>query len=268
MIRLSATSRVTTVAIGLLAGTTSIALADGYGRSAPAPAIAYNWTGFYIGGSVGGAWESIDWRYLNPVPATLHSFSPTKDLGVYGGHIGAQIQFGAIVVGVEAGGIGAFDQSEFATKVGVSPTGPCTANIGQACEARMKEVFTIGPRLGVAWDKFLVYGTGGWATGKVDTQLTRFPGGAAIIDQTSHDQDGWFAGGGVEYALTQNLIIGVEYQHIDLGSELHTSTLDGVLPCPAIGTNCRDVSASEDIVRARLSYKFFGTEMRAPAPLK
>ena len=265
MTRLSATSRVSTIAIGLLAGTTSIALADGYGRSAPsAPGIAYNWTGFYIGGSVGGAWESIDWRYLNPAPATLHPFSPSRDFGVYGGHIGAQIQFGAIVVGVEAGGIGAFDNSEFATRVGVSPTGPCTANVGQVCEGRMKEVFTIGPRLGVAWDKFLIYGTGGWATGKVDTQLAT---GGTISDQTSHEQDGWFAGGGVEYALTQNLIFGVEYQHIDLGDDFHWSRLDAGLPCPAIGINCRDVGASEDIVRARLSYKFYGNEVRA-APLK
>jgi outer membrane immunogenic protein len=133
----------------------------------------------------------------------------------------------------------------------------------------MKEVFTVGPRLGVAWDKFLVYGTGGWATGKVETQLMRFtPGLSTFFDQTSRDQDGWFAGGGIEYALTQNLIFGVEYQHIDLGDELHSSQLDAGRPCPAVGVYCRDVGASEDIVRARLSYKFFGTEARAAAPLK
>jgi outer membrane immunogenic protein len=266
MTRLSATSLVSTVAIGLLAGTTSIALADGYGRAAPSAPAIYNWSGFYIGGSVGGAWENIDWRYLSPVPATLHSFSATKDQGTFGGHVGAQIQYGAIVVGVEAGGLGTFDRA-FATRVGV----PCTTTIGLVCEDRMKEVFTIGPRLGVAWDKWLVYGTGGWATGTVDTRRvdTRLPAAGTVVDQTSHDQDGWFAGGGVEYALTQNLIIGLEYQHIDLGDELHRSTLDLGLPCPAIGVNCRDVGASEDIVRARLSYKFSGNEWRAaPAPLK
>src|SRR5262249_18232483 len=180
----------------------------------------------------------------------------------FGGQIGAQIQFGAIVVGVEADGIGTFDRA-FATKVGV----PCSAIIGQVCEARMKEVFTIGPRLGVAWDKWLVYGTGGWATGRVDTQVLTGTG-AVTLDRSSRDQDGWFAGGGVEYALTQNLIFGVEYQHIDLGDEFHRSTLDLGAPCPPIGVFCRDVGASEDIVRARLSYKFYGTEARGAAPLK
>lgn len=264
MTRLNATSLVSTVAIGLIAGTTSIALADGYGRSAPyAPPTAYNWSGFYIGGSVGGAWENLEWRYLNPVPATLHSFSRTKDLGTYGGHIGAQIQFGAIVLGVEAGGIGTFDRY-FTSAVGGSAVGPCTSIPTESCQARMKEVFTVGPRLGVAWDKWLVYGTGGWATGKVDTQLML---AGTTFDRTSHDQDGWFAGGGVEYALTQNLIVGIEYQHIDLGTDFHASTLDAGAACPPIGVNCRDVSASEDIVRARLSYKFYGTEARG-APLK
>src|SRR5262249_34154090 len=166
MTRLSATSLVSTVAIGLLAGTTSIALADGYGRAAPSAPAIYNWTGFDIGGSVGGAWENIDWRFVNPpVPATLHSFSATKDQGTFGGQIGAQIQFGAIVVGVEADGIGTFDRA-FATKVGV----PCSAIIGQVCEARMKEVFTVGGPLGVAWATWLVSRIGGWGAGTVGSR--------------------------------------------------------------------------------------------------
>jgi outer membrane immunogenic protein len=262
MTRLNATLRVSSVAIGLLAGTTSIALADGYGRSAPSAPTIYNWTGFYVGGSVGGAWENIDWRYENSLPATFRSFSPTKDLGVYGGHIGAQIQFGTIVVGVEAGGIGHFDDGDFASTV--SGAGHCSPVAGEVCFGRMKEIFTVGPRLGLAWDKWLVYGTGGWATGKVDTKRMLV---GTTFDETSQEQDGWFAGGGVEYALTQNLIFGVEYQHIDLGNELHWSTVDAGAPCPPVGVYCRDVGASEDIVRARLSYKFYGTEARA-APLK
>jgi len=267
MTRLNATAIVSSVAIGLLAGTTSIALADGYGRAAPSAPAIYNWTGFYIGGSVGGAWENFDWRFVNPPLTTVHSFSATRDQGTFGGHVGAQIQFGSIVVGVEAGGIGNFDR-EFATRVAVSPTGPCNGIPGQICEGRMSDVFTIGPRLGLAWDKWLVYGTGGWATGTVETQVLSGTG-TVSLDRTSHDQDGWFAGGGVEYALTQNLIFGVEYQHIDLGDDFHRSTADAGLPCPPIGYHCRDIGASEDIVRARLSYKFSGNEWRAaPAPLK
>jgi hypothetical protein len=52
------------------------------------------------------------------------------------------------------------------------------------------------------------------------------------------------------------VILGVEYQHIDLGSRLHMSTaLDGPgNPCPP-GVNCRNISATEDLVRGRLSLK-------------
>ena len=51
-----------------------------------------------------------------------------------------------------------------------------------------------------------------------------------------------------------DLIAGLEYQHIDLGTQLELSPLDGFNPCPP-GVNCRSVKATEDIVRFRLSFK-------------
>ena len=51
-----------------------------------------------------------------------------------------------------------------------------------------------------------------------------------------------------------DMIVGAEYQHIDLGTRLHLAPLDGFRACPP-GVNCRNIGATEDIVRARLSLK-------------
>jgi opacity protein-like surface antigen len=80
-----------------------------------------------------------------------------------------------------------------------------------------------------------------------------------IADRKGHD--GWYVGGGVEYALTSNLILGAEYQRVSLDSERHLVPVGGA---PSILT--ADIDADIDIVRARLSYKFGGS--REDVPLK
>ena len=49
--------------VALIAGlSASVALADGYGAPAGYAVVPYvSWTGFYIGGHVGGAWSEVDW---------------------------------------------------------------------------------------------------------------------------------------------------------------------------------------------------------------
>jgi hypothetical protein len=52
-----------------------------------------------------------------------------------------------------------------------------------------------------------------------------------------------------------NIIAGIEYQHVDVGTAYHASSADAFGPSPP-GVNGRNISATEDIVRARLSLKF------------
>ena len=62
-------------------------------------------------------------------------------------------------------------------------------------------------------------------------------------------------GGGVEYALADHLIVGLEYQHVDAGTAFHASSADGFSASPP-GVNGRNIDGKEDIVRARISVKF------------
>jgi len=58
-----------------------------------------SWTGFYIGGHVGGAWSEVDWSNIS---LTGERFNKTESGFIGGGQIGYNQQFGNVVLGVEA----------------------------------------------------------------------------------------------------------------------------------------------------------------------
>jgi opacity protein-like surface antigen len=99
-----------------------------------------------------------------------------SDGAIAGGHVGVNWQYGQFVVGFE-GGAGWVDWSD----AGVVET-------------------ALG-RGGIAFGRFLAYGTGGLAV----------KDGVALV--------GWAAGGGVEYAVAGNWIAGVEYLHVDFADD-------------------------------------------------
>src|SRR5262245_58740081 len=58
-----------------------------------------NWTGFYIGGNVGGAWSDVEWSDISLTGERLNN-NASGFIG--GGQIGYNHQFGNLVLGVEA----------------------------------------------------------------------------------------------------------------------------------------------------------------------
>ena len=94
------------LASALLFAVTSAALAADLPAPAPIPSPAYlppvyNWTGFYIGGNAGYAWGSQDPLVLFSNRFDRQSFDISG--GMIGGTIGAQIQQGYVVLGLEGG---------------------------------------------------------------------------------------------------------------------------------------------------------------------
>ena len=71
---------------------------------------------------------------------------------------------------------------------GVLPSGPFTVS------TTTKDYGSIRGRLGVAFDRFLVFGTGGWATGNPSTAFALT--GAVPFVTTGGKSNGWAAGGG------------------------------------------------------------------------
>ncbi len=214
-----------------------------------APAI-YNWSGIYGGFNFGWAGQNSTWTYTNPVPATPPTSSAHDarlNDAIVGGHLGMQYQWQQVVLGVEA----ALSDST-GGKYGISGV-QCVSTAGSLCEVHMGTLWTVGGRAGWAWDRWLAYGTGGWARLSVSSQELTAP--PTVFDTTSAHHNGFYVGGGVEYAITNNFILGLEYQHVDVGTAFHASSADGFGPSPP-GVNGRNISATEDIVRARVSVKF------------
>jgi outer membrane immunogenic protein len=140
------------------------------------------------------------------------------------------------------------------------PTSPSSGSVAcvfdptQFCRTRIDNVFTAGGRLGLAYDRFMLFGAGGYARADVSSENFTAAAGcsAALCDRVS--TPGWYAGAGLEYALTRgsvvDVLLGIDWQHIKFDTARH------VLPAGAVTINSRDVDSSADVVRARLSLKF------------
>jgi len=83
--------------------------------------------------------------------------------------------------------------------------------------------------------------------------VTSIPFAAAtLVGSTSQTRVGWAAGGGVDYGLTRNWTVGVEYLYYDLGRVSYTEVVPP-LATPSIPISNRTAAS---IGRATLNYKF------------
>jgi outer membrane immunogenic protein len=232
----------------------------------PPPVVYYDWTGAYIGFNAGSVWSQIDQTFPNPLllggtgPGSGNNFSTSPSDGIFGFHAGAQWQWGAWVLGAEAALSGCFQECRASS--GVVPPPGIPANT--FFEHKMTNLFTVGPRLGYAWDRFMIFATGGYASADLKTaacsQVTGLcnQGNLARFNGASRNS-GWYAGGGFDYMVHKgplvDVLLGLEYQHFDVGSKNAFCFNPGCNP--ATGWD-EDLSAKGDIVRARLTIKTQG----------
>ena len=202
---------------------------------APIAAPAFSWTGIYIGGNVGYGFG----RTRGTAPVSGAGGTPGQfdlDGFVGGGQIGANYQIANWVLGVEVDYQGA----------DVDGTG---TGGGLTDSAKVERFGTVRGRLGYAWDRWMVYGTGGYAFGA----RTNYNFITPPIASGSRDLDGWAAGGGVEYAFAPNWSAKVEYLHLDLDRRAYPSL--GCVPACTVG-------AQLDTVRLGINYRFSGLGWR------
>lgn len=247
------------VVLAALSSTT--ALAADLPIAPPPPPPMFTWTGFYLGVNVGLAGDRFVYPFTIVAPviasAASGSASITSSGIIGGGQVGFNWQLANnIVLGLEAD----FDGAAIRGKVTANAAGilggvvPIAANFQAG--SRIDYIGTVRARVGYAWDRFLVYGTGGFAYGSVNSSLSASAaiGGAAAAFATSQNNGvtGWTAGGGFEYAITRNLTVKTEYLYVNLGTNtiVNTALFGG-----ALGVNINQRTQA-NIVRAGLNYKF------------
>lgn len=194
------------------------------------PVITYtpNWTGFYAGVNIGVLSSR---SRLDTLPSDIaaggvnycwvadcgFSASP-RATGVFGGvQVGYNFQSGNFVYGVEA-------------DIGLSSAKKTTTGIGNfgysySGETGVEALGTARLRLGYAFDRTLIYATGGLAYGKARDSFQHFAAGNTPYTWSDENwRVGYAAGGGLEYMFNRNWSVKGEALYFNLGTKDHASS--------------------------------------------
>jgi outer membrane immunogenic protein len=163
-------------------------------KAQPAPVAIYNWTGFYVGGHLGGAWGREDIQ--DAITLVTGKTDPSGFLG--GAQVGYNWQAGQWVFGIEG------DWSW--TNADGDTTIP-----GAVVKSQFNWFSTLTGRVGYAVDNWLWYVKGGAAWADADYSI----GGLSVGDT----RNGWTIGGGIEWGLTPNWSAKLEYNYLDFGRD-------------------------------------------------
>jgi outer membrane immunogenic protein len=250
----------------LLASAGAIALTGSAAMAAeppvyPPPPI-FTWTGPYIGGQIGYAWGTDNTSLF--ASNSTHFADSTFDSsprGVIGGaHVGYNLQIDQWVVGLE----GTVDGTSLSQTV----VAPFSGNIPAGSITRLASWDIQGSfrgRVGVAFDRALIYATGGVAFGGFNATFSNgiaekfLPVGSTSI--FSSTRLGWTVGSGIEYAMTNNWSVRAEYRYTDFGTFTDSPFADSFTGGWVATANHH---ITQNLVQIGFSYKF---DTWAPAPV-
>jgi outer membrane immunogenic protein len=270
-------------ALTLLAGNPAIAadLAPAYKAPPVVAPVPWTWTGFYVGGNLGGGWgqELMDKNqivvFTAPGPVFFR-FSPplASELPLSGflggGQIGYRLQTGMWVWGIE----GTLDWADIRGK---STTGILATDDDTLLKTRVEWIATLAAEAGWTVDHALLYLKGGGAAIHVNHTLTpqtiiASSGGLSSTPfsctscDDSETQWGWMFGAGVTYAFTNSWSAFLEYNYMNFGTNSATHRFDvrGItrtandIRFPPNVPFSANVDTAQDIhvLKAGINYKF------------
>ena len=191
-----------------------------------APALVYNWTGFYIGGHLGGAFgdgnsiQGTGGRFLGGVEGGVdYQFAPSWVVGaeaqyswLAGNNNGRLFPGGVLVTG---------NNNQFGSVTG---------------------------RVGYTWGPGLLYAKGGYAWKDNNNIAVSIGGVPQAFAVTGNRRDGYTVGGGLEYMFAPNWSAKAEYQYYNFGNTTFTAG-----PAAVVGNRLHN---DEQTVKAGLNYRF------------
>ncbi len=198
--------------------------ADLYDPVAPvAPEVygptVFSWAGPYVGAQIGYGWGETRGK----IKGSRRDIDTNGVIGgLYGGY-NAQLTPNFVL-----GGEADISWSDISGDRNIG---------GRKYEARTDWQGTIRARAGAAFDRILVYGTGGIAfAGNNMKKQAR--------GNESQTHVGWTLGAGVEGAITENIVARGEYLYAGYGKENYNKI------------NAKGVDLNTNVVRAGVAYKF------------
>jgi outer membrane immunogenic protein len=192
-----------------------------------APALVYNWTGFYIGGHIGGGFTDgtnligSDARFLGGVQGGFdYQFAPNWVLGV---------------------------EAQYSWLTGSSNNG-VVFPAGTVVTGNTDQLGSVTGRVGYTWGPALVYAKGGYAWRDNSNIGVSFAGVPQPFTTDGNRKDGYTVGAGLEYMFAPNWSAKAEYQYYNFG---HTTFTGG--PAEIVGSRFRD---DEHTVKVGVNYRF------------
>lgn len=196
----------------LLTGMTGATAADMKLPSSPpmptkaAMASLLTWTGPYLGVQAG----YLSGRAETSFPATgeFHFVDPKGAQA--GGSVGYSVQWGRIVTGIE--GDLNFVDAKATINTGLGPD-PTVSQVQSAIDWNGH----LRGRLGYAFDRTLLFATGGVAIARVESRA--IDNAAGVTASWNDTRIGWSLGGGVEYRFVPQASLRLEYVYDNYGSK-------------------------------------------------
>jgi len=258
--------------------TAAASAADLPRRAAPPPIFTpvpvFTWTGAYFGINAGYAFDASSnstSSFAVPAPfgnGTTAYFSQRNQEGFSGGgQVGYNFQFtpgSGVVVGIEADA----QYLDFGrSRNNALVVGPLAQGVYLTDPRGLSSLDffgTVRGRLGYAFDRVLVYGTGGFAygSGSADRSFGGFAGNDSF-------RTGWTVGGGMEYALpvdsflnffrSSAVTVKVEGLYVNLDRNTRNQgafVINAANNVPLVSNNIGRRDDEFAVVRAGLNYKF------------
>jgi outer membrane immunogenic protein len=206
---------------------------------APRPVVVDNWTGWYVGGHIGGGWSHN--AFSDPLGGFISpggTLGPSSSRFLGGLQLGANWQVNNIVWGIQGD----------VTFTSMNATIPASLVPTTILSNETKWISTLTGRVGYAWDRSLWYAKGGaaWVSNHYEAVDTTVP-----FDFTGHSvRSGYVAGGGWEYAFAPNWSTFIEYDYIGLSNKNVTVT-DATFGAAPFGTK-----QNIQMAKVGVNYKF------------
>jgi len=192
-----------------------------------APQVIYNWTGFYIGGHLGGAFagnnslEGSGGRFLGGVQGGFdYQFAPNWV-------VGAEAQYSWLMN---------------------NNSGSVLFPGGTLITSNNNQIGSATGRFGYTWGPALVYAKGGYAWRDNNNIGVSVGGVPAAFTTNGTHKDGYTVGAGLEYMFAPNWSAKAEYQYYNFGNTTFTGG-----PGEIVGSRFRD---DEHTVKLGVNYRF------------
>jgi outer membrane immunogenic protein len=234
----------------------------------------FTWSGVYAGAHAGWARTRADFDtdvffgvFQSPINLARFSAAGTgrasADGFTGGGQLGANAQFGGMIVGLE-GDISHVGSS--ATLSRTNPINPPPSIYTIASTTEVEWLATIRVRLGLAFDRSLLFVTAGGAIARLDNTPSFVDTTPAPSDSGSDSRKetlgGYVLGGGIEHALWDRWSIKAEYLH----TRLSRGFVDYAISHPGNTGITNRVFVTNDLmlqtVRLGVNYRFGGPDVR------